>query len=85
LAYIEWFTPFPFNTRFKTYGMYKITHLGERVASIIPVSNIAHSVYLIPKFGPVAPHHWTSNNILEECDTFLVNCYIDRHNFVTLR
>ncbi|KAG0695662.1 hypothetical protein DFH29DRAFT_813938 [Suillus ampliporus] len=67
---------------------YKITHFvhsGERGASIIPISNIAHSVHLIPKFGPIAPHHWTSNNILKECDTFLINCYIDRHNFVTLR
>ncbi|KAG1765459.1 hypothetical protein EV702DRAFT_1182481 [Suillus placidus] len=87
LAYIEWFTPFP-STPDSRHGMYKITRivcLGERVASIIPVSNIACSVHLIPKFGPVAPHHWMSNNVLEECDTFFINCYIDRHNFVTLR
>ncbi|KAG2145304.1 uncharacterized protein EDB93DRAFT_1241163 [Suillus bovinus] len=86
LTYIEWFRPFS-STPDPRHGMYKITclvHSGEKVASIIPVSNIVHSIHLIPKFGPVAPCHWRSNNVLEECDTFFVNCYIDWHSFVTL-
>ncbi|KAG2032668.1 hypothetical protein BDR03DRAFT_809380, partial [Suillus americanus] len=65
LAYIEWFKPFP-STPDSRHGMYKINCLvrsGERVASIIPISNTVCSVHLIPKFGPVVPHHWTSNNV----------------------
>ncbi|KAG2038103.1 hypothetical protein BDR03DRAFT_811641, partial [Suillus americanus] len=65
LAYLEWFTSFS-SMPDSWHGMYKISHflcLGERVTSIIPVSNIAHSVHLLLKFGPVAPHHWTSNTI----------------------
>ncbi|KAG2345890.1 hypothetical protein BDR05DRAFT_1012126 [Suillus weaverae] len=87
LAYVEWFTPFP-STPDLQHGMYKISRFvcsGERIASIIPVSNIARSIHLIPKFGRVAPRHWTSSNVLEKCDTFFINYYIDRHSFVALR
>ncbi|KAG1799775.1 uncharacterized protein HD556DRAFT_1230962 [Suillus plorans] len=72
LAYVEWFTPFS-SMPDSRHGMYKIScflRSRERVASIIPVSNIARSIHLLPKFGPVAPRHWTSNTILEECNTF---------------
>ncbi|KAG2344878.1 hypothetical protein BDR05DRAFT_1016338 [Suillus weaverae] len=74
LAYIEWFTRFP-PTPDSNHGMFKISRFvqsGERVASIIP-------------FGPVAPRQWTSSEVLEQCGTFFVNSYIDRHTFVTIR
>ncbi|KAG1893712.1 uncharacterized protein F5891DRAFT_1131171 [Suillus fuscotomentosus] len=62
LAYVEWFTPFPAALD-PRHSMYKISQLiksGQKVASIIPVSNITCSVHLMPKFGAIAPIRKTS-------------------------
>ncbi|KAJ7343944.1 hypothetical protein DFH08DRAFT_701656, partial [Mycena albidolilacea] len=86
LAYVEWFSLFTAQPE-AHHLMYKIkqsTKDGGRITSIIPLANICHSVHLLPKFGPVAPSHWTSDNVLEECSTFFVNCFSDRHIYVTL-
>lgn len=64
--------------------MYKISRPVERVASIIPAANLRRSVHLFPQFGPVAPRHWTSVNVLEECAKFYLSPWSDRHAYVTL-
>ncbi|KAF7372072.1 hypothetical protein MVEN_00065500 [Mycena venus] len=86
LAYVEWFSPFTLQPE-PHHLMYKVRRSvkdGERTASIIPLANIRRSVHLLPKFGPVAPPHWTSDNVLEECPVFFVNCFSDRHIYTTL-
>jgi hypothetical protein len=67
--------------------MYKVGRSfkdGKRMASIICVSDIERSVVLFPKFGPVANHEWTSSNVLEECTSFYVNPFTDRHSYFTI-
>ncbi|KAJ7940032.1 hypothetical protein B0H13DRAFT_2226250 [Mycena leptocephala] len=79
LAYIEWFSPFTSEPE-PHHLMYRIKRSikdGARTASIIPLANIRRSVHLSPKFGPVAPPHWTSAN-------HFVNCFSDRHIYTTL-
>ncbi|KAJ7705815.1 hypothetical protein B0H16DRAFT_1346020 [Mycena metata] len=86
LAYVEWFSPFTAHPE-PHHLMYKVKRSmkeGQRIATIVPLENIRRSVHLLPKFGPVAPSHWTSSNVLDECPTFFVNCFSDRHIYATL-
>ncbi|KAG2124582.1 hypothetical protein BD769DRAFT_1628787 [Suillus cothurnatus] len=87
LAYIEWFMPFP-SAPDRNNGLYKqsrLMHGSDRVASIMPVGDIVHSVHLIPKFGDTAPREWKSETVLEDCNMFWLNSYIDRHTFLIFR
>ncbi|KAJ7722680.1 hypothetical protein B0H16DRAFT_1666226 [Mycena metata] len=86
LAYVEWFSPFTPRPE-PHHLMYKLKRSmkdGKRIATIVPLANLRRSVHLLPKFGPVAPPHWTSSNVLDECSTFFVNCFSDRHIYATL-
>ncbi|KAG2738492.1 hypothetical protein P692DRAFT_20758611, partial [Suillus brevipes Sb2] len=58
---------------------------GDRVSSIVPVGDIMRSIHLIPKFGDSAPREWTSETVLEDCNVFWVNSYIDRYTFSIFR
>lgn len=85
LAYVEWFSKFaaPDNN----HGMFKLNRSledGERVASIAPISTIRRSAHLFPKFGPLVPEGWSSDNVLEKCATFYLNPFTDRHTYFIL-
>ncbi|KAG1721776.1 hypothetical protein EDB19DRAFT_1960263 [Suillus lakei] len=71
-AYIEWFEPFA-SAPNRHHGLYKLSrslHGGEKVASIVPLANIVCSVHLMPNFGAVVPREWTSDTVLDNCNTF---------------
>jgi hypothetical protein len=82
LVYVEWYTALTDDEDTNSL-LFKITPMkdrdGGRVCSIIPLANIRRSVQLIPKFGPVAPHEWTSNTVLDLANVFYVNSFTDNH------
>jgi hypothetical protein len=83
LAYIEWFTKFKSKPD-PNHRMYMVSRLisdGQRIASIVPISHIYSSIHLFPKFGPIAPRHWTSSNVLDLCPKFFVNSTLNRYIF----
>ncbi|KZT23239.1 hypothetical protein NEOLEDRAFT_1069849, partial [Neolentinus lepideus HHB14362 ss-1] len=86
LAYVEWFLSFPSRPN-QTNGMYKVTRSiqnGERLASIVAVSQICHSVHLFPKFSPVIPWEWSSSTVLNDALVFFLNPFLDQHTFILL-
>jgi len=83
LAYVEWLTPLreepdPHHLLYQVSAE-RDTEGNHLVASIVPLDDIRRSVHLFPKFGRVAPHTWTSSNVLDLCQTFYVNSFTDRH------
>ncbi len=84
LAYAEWFSPLS-PSRDQSHLMYKVSRLtpgGRRRATIIPVKSIVGSVHLLPRFGPAVPQNWNSFSVLELCNTFYVNPFSDRDNYL---
>lgn len=86
-AYVEWFIPFSkakFDPNSQLFQIKRLQIQGEQQASVIPVSLIRQSIHLFPKFGPIAPVHWKSSNVLEEAKDFYVNPFSDRFQYATL-
>lgn len=88
-AYVEWFSP-----PSAPDPAHKMCHIsrqygnhGRRIASIIPLTDICQSAQLFPVFGTTAPRDWQGPTVLEECQTFYINSFLDKHmykNFSTI-
>ncbi|KAI0038979.1 hypothetical protein FA95DRAFT_1502450 [Auriscalpium vulgare] len=87
LAYVEWFTPFT-PVAEPNHQMYRVARKFRaglrRHASVVAVKDIHRSAHLIPRFGPQAPRHWTSANVLDKCRIFYVSSFVDRHTYITV-
>lgn len=86
LVYVEWFSPLS-TPPVDSHGMYRVSRShrnGRRLASIIPLTDVCRSVQLFPVFGQIAPRNWQSSTVLEECRTFYVNPFLDRHMYYNL-
>ncbi|KAH9083700.1 hypothetical protein EDB83DRAFT_2282415 [Lactarius deliciosus] len=85
LAYVEWFSP-P-SAPDESHGMHRVSRSyrnERRLASIIPLAEVCRSVQLFPVFGPIVPQQWQGSNVLEECRTFYINPFLDRHLYQNL-
>jgi hypothetical protein len=80
LAYVDWYTPFSREPE-RHHRQFKIAPSpapgGGNLASVVPLSWIVSSVYLIPKFGPVCNRYWKSSTVLDQCPQFYVNSFGD--------
>ncbi|KAH9037406.1 hypothetical protein EDB83DRAFT_2648142 [Lactarius deliciosus] len=82
LAYVEWFSP-P-SAPGTSHNMCRVSRHyrnGRRSASVVPLTDICRSVQLFPVFGPIAPRQWKGSTVLEECNNFYVNPFLDRHMY----
>ena len=86
LAYIKWFSPFRAQSE-PHHGFYKIMRdpqPGHRRSAVIEVSAICQSVHLFPCFSGSWRTDWTSDNVLEKCDTFFVNSLLNQQMYLTM-
>ncbi|KAH9002139.1 hypothetical protein EDB86DRAFT_3063610 [Lactarius hatsudake] len=73
LAYVEWFSP-P-SAPGTSHNMCQVSRHycnRRRSASVVPLTDICQSVQLFPVFGSM---------VLEECNNFYVNPFLDRHMY----
>lgn len=84
LAYVEWFSPIPAirDPNSLLYRVSRLTYNGRRRASVIPVDSILCSVHLFPRFGQSTPPDWKTFTVIEACNSFYVNPFSDRHNYM---
>lgn len=93
LAYVEWYTklaPAPNSS----HGMYALSHAkqadGSILGSVIPLHHIRQSCQLQPNWGripvpvPSDISTYTSDNILDTVDHFLLNNWTSLHAYQTL-
>jgi hypothetical protein len=86
LAYIEWYKPF--NARDRDTQLFKtspLTVMNKPKAEIIELGKILSSCHLIPKFGIHMQNSWNRDNVLDACNDFLLNKYLDIHSFLWLK
>ncbi|TBU36108.1 hypothetical protein BD309DRAFT_57205, partial [Dichomitus squalens] len=86
VAFVEWFTPFRMQDEHS--GMFQVSYSSRnhrRRVSIISVTQILRSCYLIPKWGKRVDTTWTSENVLDKCTKFYVSPYLRHHDFVLYR
>ena len=86
LAYVEWFTAFQSPVPdLEMYQVSRSTRQHCQRALIISVTQMEHSIHLIPKFGWRIDLSWSAEDVFECCKTFYVNPYLRHLDFLLFR
>ncbi|KAG2747814.1 hypothetical protein P692DRAFT_20735841 [Suillus brevipes Sb2] len=89
LAYVEWYAPLKPAAE-DYHEMYLVKKClsnadGFTPGQVISLSSIRQTCQLIPNFGRTAlPIEWTSDSVLDRCDTFFLNCFTSKYAYQTL-
>ena len=54
---------------------------GTKRWKVVDLKEIWRPIELIPKFPKKCPSSWTSENSVEICDEFYVNCFADKETY----
>lgn len=88
LAYLELYSRLK-STSEKDHGMYAIRKVNVGYDSgpkgiVIPLSQIRQSCMLFPSFGRKIDSTWTSENVLDKCDSFFVNNWSNLYGYQSI-
>jgi hypothetical protein len=81
LLLVYWFTrPLPQTEKDTKMYLLKRRHTadGRPLASVIEMGSVARLVQLIPRLGRKVHPDLTKDNIMDRCDTFLLNSFTDK-------
>lgn len=76
LAYVEWYPPLKpaAEPDHKMYNVHPHKHVnGSPADVIIPLVSICQSCMLFPLYGRQVDCSWTSDSVLDNCPSFLVD------------
>ena len=86
LAYVKWFTPFrpmpEANSQLCKVSRACRQPGDAHIASIITIGNITQSIHLIPLVGNTMQHDWNSHTVIERCQSFLVNSFMNVQTYL---
>lgn len=85
LAYVEFFTCR--RVASDTYGMYVVRRAKvrqQRKAGVIRLDSIRSACHLYPRFGLRCDRSWTTENVLDKCESFFVSPYLSSYFFQAL-
>lgn len=86
LTYVEWYAPLKPAADYELYAVKKpsLSLDGSLPGRVILLLSIRQTCQLVPNFGRTVPIDWTLDNVLDKCDSFLLNCFTSKYAYQTL-